>query len=55
MRPGVGHGFEFNMVLVAGLVCIIFSGPGALSVDAFRARSAESQAAGRARARTGNV
>jgi putative oxidoreductase len=55
MRPGVGHGFEFNMVLVAGLVCIIFTGPGALSVDVFRARSAETQAAGRARLRTGNV
>jgi putative oxidoreductase len=55
MRPGVGHGFEFNMVLVAGLVCMILSGPGALSVDAFRARSAESEAAGRARLRTGNA
>lgn len=38
LRPGVGHGYEFNLVLIAGLVCLIFTGPGALSVDGWRAR-----------------
>ena len=55
MRPGVGHGYEFNMTLIAGLTCLIFMGAGALSVDGFRERSAESEAAGRARLRAGKV
>jgi putative oxidoreductase len=38
LRPGVGHGYEFNLVLIAGLVCLIFAGPGALSVEDWRAR-----------------
>jgi putative oxidoreductase len=55
MRPGVGHGFEFNLTLIAGLVCVILMGAGALSVDGFRERSAESEAAGRARLRNSKV
>ena len=33
LRPGVGHGYEFNLVLIAALICLIFTGPGVLSVD----------------------
>jgi len=49
LTPGQGHGVEYNVVLIAALVCLIFTGPGALSVEHRRARSAESYAAGRAR------
>jgi putative oxidoreductase len=51
LEPGVGHGIEFSLILVAALTCLILTGPGALSVDGRRARSAEAQAAGRARIR----
>jgi putative oxidoreductase len=50
--PGVGHGFEYNLVLTAGLVALMFTGPGALSFDSRRLKSAETEAAGRARLRT---
>jgi putative oxidoreductase len=53
--PGAGYGYEYNLALIAGLVCLALTGPGALSVDGQRARSAESRAAGRARLRAGNV
>jgi len=51
--PGQGHGYEFHLVLLGALAALILSGPGALSVDARRLRSAESLAAGRARLRQG--
>ena len=51
MTPGRGHGIEFNLVLIAALVCIALGGPGPFSVDERRARSAEAYAAGRARLR----
>lgn len=50
--PGQGHGFEFNLVLIAALVCLMFNGPGALSLDEWRNQSAEAKARGRARARS---
>jgi putative oxidoreductase len=43
LRPGVGHGFEFNLVLIGALVCLIFTGPGVLSVDRWRQRRREQQ------------
>lgn len=55
LEPGAGHGYEFSMVLIGGLLCLILAGPGALSVDGYRARNAESEAAGRARLRAGKM
>jgi putative oxidoreductase len=49
--PGLGHGYEFNLVLLGALGALFLSGPGALSVDERRLEAAESQAAGRARLR----
>ena len=51
LTPGKGHGFEYNLVLIAGLLCLLFTGPGALSVDERKTQSANARAAGRARAR----
>ena len=51
MTPGKGHGVEFNVVLIGALVCLMFTGPGALSFEHRRERWAESDRAGRARLR----
>jgi putative oxidoreductase len=48
-------GYEFNLALIGALVSLMLTGPGALSIDGQRARSAESEAAGRARLRAGKV
>ena len=53
--PGQGHGIEYNLAVVGGLVCLALTGPGAFSVDGRRAESAAAEAAGRARLRTGRV
>ena len=52
---GAGHGYEFNLALVALLVALILTGPGALSIDYSKAQEAETEAAGRARLRSGTV
>jgi putative oxidoreductase len=51
MIPGRGHGIEYNLMLIAALLCLALTGPGAFSIEHRRARSAESYAAGRARLR----
>jgi len=51
LTPGLGHGVEYNLVLIAALLCLALTGPGAFSIEHRRARSAESYAAGRARLR----
>ena len=51
--PGQGHGYEFNLVLIAALVALMLMGAGSLSVDEWRLRSSESLALGRARLRSG--
>ena len=53
--PGQGHGYEYSLSLIGGLVCLALTGPGALSIDGRRAESARAEAAGRARLRTGRV
>lgn len=55
MTPAQGHGYEFNLVLIGALVSLMLTGPGVFSLDGHRARSAESQAAGRARLRAGTM
>ena len=55
IAPGRGHGIEFSLALIGALVALALMGPGAFSVDARRARSAEARAYGRARLRAGNV
>jgi putative oxidoreductase len=51
MAPGVGHGYEFNLLLIAACVCLSLSGAGELSIDRLLHRNAESAIAGRQRIR----
>jgi putative oxidoreductase len=46
-----GPGVEYRLVLLGALLCLMLTGPGALSVDEWRNSSAEAMRAGRARAR----
>jgi Predicted membrane protein len=55
LTPNQGHGYEFGLVLIGALVALMLTGPGALSIDGRRARSAEAEAYGRARLRAGKV
>ena len=55
LTPGHGHGYEFNLTLIAALISLMLTGPGAFSIDGRRARSAEYEAYGRARLRAGHV
>ena len=48
-------GYEYNIVLLGALICLMLAGPGAFSIDGRRARSAEAEAYGRARLRAGKV
>jgi putative oxidoreductase len=51
MTPGKGHGIEYNLVLIAALVCLIITGPGGLSFAHRRSRGEEADRAGRERLR----
>ena len=42
LEAGVGHGYEFDVLRLSALVCVMLSGPGALTFDARRAREKES-------------
>jgi putative oxidoreductase len=55
LTPNQGHGYEFNLTLIAALVTLMLTGAGAFSFDRRRARSAEAEAYGRARLRAGKV
>ena len=55
IAPGIGHGYEFNLVLIAALVSLMLTGAGAQAVDRRRARSTETEAAHRARLRVGQA
>jgi uncharacterized membrane protein YphA (DoxX/SURF4 family) len=52
--PAAALALQHQIILLAGLVCMILTGPGALSIDGHRARSAEAAALGRARLRSGS-
>ena len=52
---GQGHGYEFNIVLMGALASLAITGAGTWSVDAQRARAAESRSYGRDRLRAGHV
>jgi putative oxidoreductase len=52
LEPGVGHGVEFGVLVVAALVCLMLSGPGDWSIDGQRNRDAEARALGRQRLRS---
>lgn len=51
LAPGIGHGYEFHLVLIAALMCLALSGAGELSIDRLLHRNAESALAGRQRIR----
>ena len=52
LAPGNrGQGIEFVLVLLGALLCLAFSGSGALSIDEWRSRHHEERARGRARIR----
>ena len=49
--PDRGQGMEFSIVLIAALVCLACAGAGDFSIDGVNERSADRDAAGRARLR----
>ncbi|MEX2272315.1 MAG: DoxX family protein [Vicinamibacterales bacterium] len=51
LAPGIGHGYEMNLVLMAACVCLSLSGAGELSIDKLLHRNAEYAYAGRQRIR----
>jgi len=48
-EPGRGQGLEYVILLGGGLICLLLSGGGELSIDGWRSRTAAARAAGRAR------
>lgn len=52
LAPGIGNGYEMNLVLIAACVCLSLTGAGELSIDKLLDRSAESALAGRQRIRS---
>ena len=46
-----GQGVEYSLVLAGGLLCVLLTGGGDLSIDGLRSTRAQSRAAGRARLR----
>ena len=46
-----GPGMEYRLILTGAMLCLMMTGPGALSLDEWHNSSAEAKAAGRARAR----
>ena len=50
-EPGRARALELTVLMIGTLLCLFLTGPGALSIDHRRARSAEADAAGRARLR----
>ena len=55
LEPGVGHGYELDLLLIGGLLSLIATGAGSVSVDRVRYRTAELEEAGLARLRRGKV
>ncbi len=53
LEPGVGHGYELDLLLVGALLSLMATGAGSLSIDRARQRAAELEAAGLARVRRG--
>ena len=53
LQPGVGHGYEFDLLLAGALLCLMVTGAGNLSFDRARQRAAELETAGLARLRRG--
>jgi putative oxidoreductase len=50
-EPGRGNGVEYALVIIAELICLALAGAGDASIDGVNQRSADREAAGRARLR----
>ena len=53
LKSEVGHGYEFSLVLVAAILCVMLAEPGILSVDRRRARRIASAKLSKARVKAG--
>jgi uncharacterized membrane protein YphA (DoxX/SURF4 family) len=49
LDPARGHGMEFSLVLIGGLLCLTLPGAGAWSIDGVRSRAGAERAAGHPR------
>jgi putative oxidoreductase len=43
LEPGVGHGYEFDLLRVSTLICLMLTGSGSLSFDGYRAREKQAR------------